>query len=277
VVRDAKHPRAKDGNHRRIKYTQEAWAIVERQPRTDERIFPYNAKSVSAAFTRSCHVLGILTYASTTVATRPPAAVYPRTMSKRKGKTAAELMTELEKDPSYLEQRGRQEVELHRREEEYARAEAPLVRDLRAAGSQISSVWDLVNTAGSYPALVPILLAHLDRPYPERVREGIARALALPEARQGWDKLVNTYLSETDATTHGIKWALHLAIAAAADLSVLDTLIRLAADRRNGRNRAMFVDALARLKDTRARATLDELAGDPDLADEVQRVLKKRT
>jgi integrase len=59
VVRDTKHPRAKDGNHRRIKYTQEAWAIVERQPRTDERIFPYNAKSVSAAFTRSCHVLGI--------------------------------------------------------------------------------------------------------------------------------------------------------------------------------------------------------------------------
>ncbi len=198
------------------------------------------------------------------------------TMSKRKGKTAAELMAELEKDPSYLEQRSRREEELRRREEEYARAEAPLLRDLRDAGSQVSSVWDLVNTPGSYPALVPTLLAHLDRPYPERVREGIARALAVPEARQGWDKLVNSYLSETDTTTHGIKWALHLAIAAAADISVLDTLIRLASDRRHGRNRAMFVDALARLNDPRARATLDELAGDPDLADDIQRALKKR-
>ena len=59
MVRDAKHPRAKDGNHRRFKYTPEAWAIVERQPRRSEYIFPYNPKSVGAAFTRACHVLGI--------------------------------------------------------------------------------------------------------------------------------------------------------------------------------------------------------------------------
>jgi|HubBroStandDraft_1064217.scaffolds.fasta_scaffold128242_1 HEAT repeat protein len=197
-------------------------------------------------------------------------------MSKQKGKTAAELMAELEKDPSYLKQRSRREEALRRTDEEYARAEAPLVQDLRAAGSQVESVWDLVNTSGAYPTLVPTLLAHLDRPYLERVREGIARALAVPEARVGWDKLVNSYVSETDATTHGIKWALHLAIAAAADISVLDTLIRLAADRRHGRNRAMFVDALARLNDPSARAALDELAGDPDLADDVRRVMKKR-
>ena len=152
-------------------------------------------------------------------------------MSKQKGTTAAELMAELEKDPSYLEQRSRREAELRRREGEYARAEVPLVRDLRAAGSQVSSVWDLVNTPGPYPALVPILLAHLDRPYPERIREGIARALAVPESRQGWDKLVNDYVSGTDMGTHGIKWALHLAIAAAADVSVLNTLISLARQR----------------------------------------------
>jgi len=59
LVRDAKHPTAKDGNHRRFKYTAEAWAIVERQPRTSEYIFPYDPNSVGAAFTRACHVLGI--------------------------------------------------------------------------------------------------------------------------------------------------------------------------------------------------------------------------
>src|SRR5580658_6227723 len=107
-------------------------------------------------------------------------------MSKQKGKTAAELMAELEKDPSYLKQRSRREEALRRTDEEYARAEAPLVQDLRAAGSQVESVWDLVNTSGAYPTLVPTLLAHLDRPYLERVREGIARALAVPEARVGW-------------------------------------------------------------------------------------------
>lgn len=59
LVRDAKHPTSKDGNHRRFKYTPEAWDLIEKQPRTSERIFPFDPKSVGAAFTRACHVLGI--------------------------------------------------------------------------------------------------------------------------------------------------------------------------------------------------------------------------
>jgi integrase len=59
LVRDAKHPTSKDGNHRRFKYTPEAWTIVERQPRTTDYIFPYDPKSVGAAFTRATRMLGI--------------------------------------------------------------------------------------------------------------------------------------------------------------------------------------------------------------------------
>jgi integrase len=59
LVRDAKHPTSKDGNHRRFKYTPEAWAIAANQPKTSGYIFPYDPKSVGTAFTRACHVLGI--------------------------------------------------------------------------------------------------------------------------------------------------------------------------------------------------------------------------
>lgn len=59
LVRDAKHPTAREGNHLRFKYTPEAWAIVEKQPRTNAYIFPYDPNSVGAAFTRACKVLGI--------------------------------------------------------------------------------------------------------------------------------------------------------------------------------------------------------------------------
>jgi integrase len=62
-------PRLKDPSGARLdvpfRYTQEAWEIVQRQARTDtrgeplERIFPYNAKSISAAFARACKVLGV--------------------------------------------------------------------------------------------------------------------------------------------------------------------------------------------------------------------------
>jgi integrase len=59
MVRDAKHPTAREGNHRRFKYTPEAWAVAQAQPRTGTYIFPCDPKSVGAAFTRACHALGI--------------------------------------------------------------------------------------------------------------------------------------------------------------------------------------------------------------------------
>jgi HEAT repeat protein len=177
----------------------------------------------------------------------------------------------------YIARKTERDGAVRRQSEENSRAEIPLVQDLRGAGAQISSVWDLVNTKKPYPQLLPILFAHLDRPYPDRVREGIARALATRDSRSLWKELVNRYLAQSDTNTNGLKWALHLAIAAAADVTVLDTLIRLACDRRHGRNRALFVDALARINDPRAKATLEELADDPDLADDVRRVSKKRS
>jgi integrase len=59
VVTDAKHPTQREGNHRRFKYTPEGWAIIARQPRLSEYIFPYEPRSIGAAFTRACKLLGI--------------------------------------------------------------------------------------------------------------------------------------------------------------------------------------------------------------------------
>jgi integrase len=59
LLRDMKHPRKTKGNDFRFPLLGEARAIVERQPRIDERIFPYEAESVSARFTNACAKLGI--------------------------------------------------------------------------------------------------------------------------------------------------------------------------------------------------------------------------
>lgn len=56
---DVKHPRQKIGNRRAFRMLPEAWAIIERQPERGEAVFPFNPKSVGAAFTRACRVLGI--------------------------------------------------------------------------------------------------------------------------------------------------------------------------------------------------------------------------
>lgn len=59
IVRDAKDPRTKKGNDLLTTLTPEAIAIIERQPKTGELIFPYNGRSVGAAFTRACNFLEI--------------------------------------------------------------------------------------------------------------------------------------------------------------------------------------------------------------------------
>lgn len=60
LVRDAKHPRLKAGNHKRFKYPKSAWKIVQRQPVNSDFIFPYNPKTIAANFERACKMLAIV-------------------------------------------------------------------------------------------------------------------------------------------------------------------------------------------------------------------------
>lgn len=63
LVRDRKHPRKKVGNHQQIPLTDktgfDAWQILQRQPRVDERIFPVSTEYASDAFTAACRMAGV--------------------------------------------------------------------------------------------------------------------------------------------------------------------------------------------------------------------------
>jgi integrase len=59
TVRDMKNPGEKEGNDVRTTLTPEALQLIELQPDTKGIIWPYNAESVSASFTRACVILGI--------------------------------------------------------------------------------------------------------------------------------------------------------------------------------------------------------------------------
>jgi len=194
-------------------------------------------------------------------------------MSKKRNKTAAELMTELESDPAFVERRRQQAESRRRLEEEMAQAEAPIVRDLRAAGASVTSAWDFVNGTEVTPSAVRVLLDHVGGPYPDRVREGVARALAVPESRVGWAKLVGLFVSDPDRSGLGSKFGLGCALASAVDADLLDEFIGLACDRRHGQNRIALLDGLAKMSDPKARATLQELADDPEVGPEVRRIL----
>ena len=104
------------------------------------------------------------------------------------------------------------------------------------------------------------------------IREGIARALAVPEARSGWELLTRLFREERDRRA---KDGLAVAIAEAADDTVVEDVIHLARDTGHGTSRVLLLSALARSRDPRAKAALSELATDPDLNREIRAIRRR--
>ncbi|EGG92992.1 Site-specific recombinase, phage integrase family [gamma proteobacterium IMCC1989] len=59
TVRNRKDPRKKTGNHMVVPLLGGAWELLQKQPKTDDRIFPFNSRSVSVGFQRVRNELGI--------------------------------------------------------------------------------------------------------------------------------------------------------------------------------------------------------------------------
>jgi hypothetical protein len=185
--------------------------------------------------------------------------------------TAADLLAQLEKDPAFVARREEQDRAVKAKAEALQAEEAPLVADLRAAGYEVTSVWDLVNRSVSYEEAVPLLLSHLARPYSSPIREGIARALGTPGAISKWAVLLDRYESENDLR---VKDGLAAALAAIADDSVLDSVIGLVRDSGNGPSRLLLLRALAKSRAPKAHETLMALRSDPFFEKEAKFLLR---
>lgn len=191
------------------------------------------------------------------------------------GLTAKQLMDLLEQDPAFRAGRASGEAELEQRVRRWREAEQPLVEDLRREGVCVDSVWDLVNTSEPYPEALAVLMAHLERDvYPDRVREGIARALAVIPASVYWDRLRAVYQKPLGrGAKEGVAVALAVAVAAAAEhMDAVEALVR---DEGNGESRVHFVGAILRIGGMRGRSFVESLRSDPVLGREASALLSK--
>lgn len=192
--------------------------------------------------------------------------------NKKKPVSAVELMARLNSDSEFVAKRAQEEAERQGRAAEWRHAEAPLVEELRAAGFAVDSAWDFVNKSAPYADALPILVDHLQRSYPSRVREGIARALAVPQSKFAWNVLTRLYRDEGEKDA---KDGLAVAISVVADDEVIDEVLALVRDVRHGPSRVLLLSALERSEDPRARAALMELGTDPELKKEIQVILRR--
>jgi hypothetical protein len=137
----------------------------------------------------------------------------------RSNKTADELLAELEGDPEWVARRDKREAEMRAKEERYLKEEAPLREELHRLGYPVKWVWDFVNAKqNDYLGAIPTLIDHLQRPYSDEIREGIARSLAMKEARGVAGSAIVTVLGESGLGDQ-LRWALANTLTTVADRS----------------------------------------------------------
>lgn len=187
---------------------------------------------------------------------------------------ASELMAQLQNDPDYLRKIRTAEIERQIRVQPLRLAEQPIVADLRAAGLDVESVWDLVNTSDPYPDALPVLLAHLERGgYPEIVMESLGRALAVKPSVVFWDRLRARYLAARDP---GEAEGTAVALAASATKAQVSDLLSLVGIADRGDTRIYFLRPIKKLGGERGKELLRLLQNDPTLGREARALLKGR-
>ena len=105
-------------------------------------------------------------------------------LSSSGGMTAGELDRLSLACPEWVSEQDMREADLQAREKRYLEEEAPLRDELHRLGYPVKWVWDFVNAKENYyVSAIPTLIDHLLLPYSDQIREGIARSLAMKEAR----------------------------------------------------------------------------------------------
>lgn len=192
----------------------------------------------------------------------------------RRWVTAEDFMDTLQDDPVFLADQAARNAKREAQLAVWREAEQPVVSDLSAVGVHVDSSWDLVNTSEPYAAALPILVAHLERGgYPDRVMEGMARALAVAPAGIYWERLRNLFLKASGPDEED---GLAVALAGAAGSAHVDGLIALLQDPDHGSARLYFVRPVLRLGGTRGRDVLRSLRRDRDLHKEIRAALHRR-
>lgn len=179
--------------------------------------------------------------------------------------TAAELQEQLLKDEEYqkwLKEKEQVRIVL---EAAYAEDEKPLVEDLKKAGLNITSSWDLVNTTSSYKPAIPILLEHLSKPYHLKNKEGIVRALAVKEAIGKAGPVLIAEYNRTLKDNTLLRWAIGNTIYTTITENDVESILSIVQDKTNGMSRQMFVAALGKVESEKAENVLINLLDDEEI------------
>lgn len=188
--------------------------------------------------------------------------------------TSEQLLNLLNSDPNWVDMMKDKEKKIHEAGERITIAESSLVSDLNKTGLNVNSVWDLVNSKRiDYAPAVPILMKYLRQENYTEIRDGIARALAIPAANAFWDELVNLYRTEKNSR---VRQGLAVAVANAASEKNLKEIMALCVDEDMGETRVILMGAFARFPSDFSFRAVSELKEIPIFNYEANKILKAK-
>lgn len=152
---------------------------------------------------------------------------------------------------------------------------ADLTSELNEIGIQCSDVWDLVNTKVKYPTAIDILLRHLPKPYHDKNKEGIIRALTVMEAKGKAASALIAEYQKTPKENDNLRWIIGNAIATVLTLNEIDWVYSTVLDKSNGRSRRQMVSALSAVKTEKSEGILIDLLEDDEVAPQALAALGK--
>ena len=159
---------------------------------------------------------------------------------------------------------------------EIDRLEEPLREDLRRIGVRVDSAWDidLKDDPGRSALAIPILLDHLNRRYPARLLEGIARCFKrISGAEVAWESLYRKYRRQPRGE---VKDALADTLAMLARSDKFDLMRGLVRDVKQGRSRVLLLSFFSKSRNPEAVALLKEMESDSDLAVQIGEIFKQK-
>ena len=188
---------------------------------------------------------------------------------KTKPQTAAEFMAELNANSEYQAMLAKQDEKRLKVVAKLKLASKPLDNALNAVCPfTIDNVWDLVNTRKRYDEALPVLFEHITKDYPDEILDGIARALAVPEALLYRPTLIKLF-KQSPPVSSGFRYGLGIAIAHTTGPANLGETIELAKDKSLGDSRLALLLAIKHSHKPEAKQAIEELREDPDLAKEI--------
>jgi hypothetical protein len=192
--------------------------------------------------------------------------------------TAAEHEALLAADPEYQARRRELDRQHAERAARLRAEEEPLVQDLAAIGFEVDSAWDLANLPNDYQACYRVLVDHFQRPYSDHVREGIARALTVPDAADiAWQPLRDAFVAIESQAAVPLKFVLGNALSVYMDESKLPEVFELVTNTEHGEDRAALVLELGDFNDREdVRRVLESLTEDPYIASQAKQALARK-